>query len=87
MAAAPDGNDDITEEARLMVARVRAAVTGVPLGGDLATLAVDALRAPGRDMTPEEIRHLAADAMDQANQISYLLGKLAGILDDEHQEQ
>jgi hypothetical protein len=38
-------------------------------------------------MTPDEIRRLGATAVDQARQISFLLGKLAGLLDDEHEER
>jgi hypothetical protein len=32
-------------------------------------------------MSPEDIRRLAADAIKQAQQVSFLLGKLATLLD------
>lgn len=87
MTQDPGGTDDITQETWVMVARVRERATRVPLGADLGSLAVDAALAPVRDMTPDEIRRLGATAVDQARQISFLLGKLAGLLDDEHEER
>lgn len=83
MALDPGGTDDISPEARLMAALVRARAAQVPLGGDLAVLTADALLTPGRDMTADEIRRLGASAVEQARQISYLLGKLAGLLNDD----
>jgi len=82
VATDPDGTDDISDEVRMLAAGVRERAATVPLGGGLAELALDALWARERDMTPEEIRRLAADAMDKAHQISFLLGKLATLLDD-----
>ena len=64
-----------------VLARQRAA--DVLLDAGLPDLAADALQAPPRDMSPAEIRQLAASAIAQAQQVSYLLGKLAGLLGEE----
>lgn len=53
------------------------------LGPDmLAGLAAHAIGRPDRDMTAAEIRALAADAIAQAQKVSYLLGRLAALLDE-----
>jgi hypothetical protein len=69
-----------------MAAAVRArhrAETELPTPDALAGMAIGA--AKGADMSPAQIRHLAATAIDQAQQISYLLGKLAGLLDGDRE--
>lgn len=74
--------DDISEESRLMAARVRErAGATVPSPADLAAMTADALGKPGTEMSAAEIRQLAADAIEQAQKVSYLLGQLAGLLD------
>jgi hypothetical protein len=73
--------DDISEETRVMATQVRLRAAHALLGAGLAGLAADALATPQRDMSAGEIRDLAATAMEQAQQVSYLLGKLAGLED------
>jgi hypothetical protein len=71
--------DDISDEARLMAARVRERAERLPTAAELAALT---MTAGGRDMSAAEIRQLGTDAIAQAQQVSYLLGKLAGLLDE-----
>lgn len=66
-----------------MAAAIRAKAATATLGPDLASLAADALAKSPSDMSVGEIRQLAADAITQAQLVSFLLGKLAGLLDDE----
>lgn len=73
--------DDISPEARLMAAQVRQRAAGIPTTDELAAMAAGALGKPGAEMSPEEIRDLAASAIDQAQKVSHLLGRLAGLLD------
>jgi hypothetical protein len=82
VAADPDP-DEISEETRLMAVQVRAMASRLPLGAELATLAADAMLSRGEHMSPAEIRHLGVTAARQAQQVSYLLGKLAGLIGDE----
>jgi hypothetical protein len=78
----PGGGDDITDEARAAAEHARRrAEDEMPAADTLAGLAVSA--AKETDMSPAEIRRLAADAISQAQQISYLLGKLAALVDTE----
>ena len=83
----PGGGDDlISPEALEAAQRVRQRAMDEMLTADaLANLTITA--AEGSDMTSAEIRRLAASAIDQAQQISYLLGRLAGLLDDQCQEE
>ena len=62
-----------------MVADVRARGPGKPSPEDLA----DLLSARGeRDvMSPDETRRLSADVLSQAQHVSYLLGKLAELME------
>jgi hypothetical protein len=81
--AVPD--DEISEETLLVVAQVRTKAAQIPLGPGIASLTAEvlAVSAPvpaGEDMTPAEIRRLAASAIEQAQQVSFLLGRLAGLL-------
>jgi hypothetical protein len=75
-------DDDISDETRRMVARTRARAAASPTPGELADLltAASVTRAP--EMTAEQIRVLSRDTLAQAQQVSYLLGKLAGLLED-----
>jgi hypothetical protein len=75
-------DEDISEEARLLAERVRERAAEMPSAADLAGIAADALTSNGSAMTPEEIRKLAAEALTKAQQVSFLLGKLAGLLDE-----
>jgi hypothetical protein len=76
------GQGDISDESRAAAERVRERAAAMPTAADLAGLAADALTSPGSAMSPAEIRALAAEALTKAQQVSYLLGKLAGLLDD-----
>jgi hypothetical protein len=59
-----------------MAARARARAAHAPQASRIAQMAM----TPGADMTSDEIRQLATDAIDQAQQINYYLGLLAGLL-------
>ncbi len=75
-------DDAISHESRVLAGRVRARAASM-LGPDmLAGLAAHAIGRPDRDMTAAEIRALAADAIAQAQKVSYLLGRLAALLDE-----
>ena len=75
-------HDEISEETRQMVAAIRRRAEESPGSAELADLLASAA-ARGTEMTAEEIRALSRDTLAQAQQISYLLGKLAGLLDEE----
>jgi hypothetical protein len=73
-------NDALSEETRMLVARVRERAGKAPGPDELADLLSAA--ASRRQMTTPEIRALGEAAISQAVQASYLLGKLAGLLGD-----
>lgn len=81
MAENTAGND-ISEETRMIAARIRERAAAAPSADDLAALLTSGAPASG-DMSPAEIRRLAADAILRAQQISFLLGRLAGLLEEE----
>ena len=64
-----------------MVADIRRRAAVSPSSAELADLLTSAA-ARGTEMSAEEIRALGRDTLAQAQQISYLLGKLAGLLED-----
>lgn len=70
-------DDDITTETRVLVARARERAAMLPAAGQLVHLALSA-----NEMTPQQVRDLAATTLEQAQEMSYLLGKLAGLLGD-----
>lgn len=74
-----DGHDDVSEETLTMVARIRERASHIPTAADLAEMT---MAAGAQDMSPAEIRQLATKAIDQAQQVSFLLGKLAGLLQE-----
>jgi hypothetical protein len=75
-------DDPISPDTLAAVARARRrAEDEMPTADTLAGLTVGAAR--GDDMSPAEIRFLAANAISQAQQISYLLGRLAELVDRE----
>jgi hypothetical protein len=75
------GSDDVSDEARMIAAQIRRRAAAAPTADELAALLT---RTPSyTELTPGQIRRLAGDAITQAQQISYLLGKLAGLLEDE----
>jgi hypothetical protein len=80
MTGTPD--DDVSEETRMLVARVRDRAAHTPGAPQIADMITGAA-AEGRPMTAEEIRDLARDALATAERVTYLLGKLAGLLGDE----
>lgn len=76
-----DEGDDISAATREAADKARRrAAQEVPTAGELADMTMNAGRVP--DMSPAEIRRLAADAIEQARQISFLLGRLAELVDD-----
>ena len=75
-------NDEISDETRLMVARIRERAAASPGAAEIADVLTSAA-AKGTEMTAEEIRALARAALSHAEQVSYLLGKLAGLTGDE----
>jgi hypothetical protein len=78
------GTDDteISEEARVLAEHARERAAAMPSPAALASIAAGALSASthGSNMTPAEIRQLAEDALAKAQEVSWLLGRLAGIL-------
>ena len=79
MTSGPDDEDEVSAETMRRVASVRERAAALPESSELA----DLLAARGRDMTPEQVRRLGVLAIAQSRQVSYLLGKLAGLLGDE----
>jgi hypothetical protein len=75
------GDDRISEETRMMAAEVRRHAESMPSAADIGDLAAAALTGPPGEITPQEIRQLARDALSQAQRLSFLLGRLAGMLD------
>lgn len=82
----PGARDAISEETRLMVTRIRERAARSPGSAEIADLLTSAA-ARGSEMTAEEIRALGRDTLDLASQVSYLLGRLAGLLLDEEERQ
>jgi hypothetical protein len=75
-------DDEISEESRVLAARVRRRAGGMPTEADVAALAASALTTTGSPMTPAQIRELAAEALAKAQEVSSLLARLGGLLDD-----
>ncbi len=78
------GTDDggVSGETRLMVTRIRERAARSPGSAEIADLLTSAA-AKGSEMTADEIRALGRDTLELASQVSYLLGRLAGLLDDD----
>ena len=74
-------HDDISEETRQMVAVIRQRAAASPGSAEIADL-LTAAAAHGSEMNADEIRALGRDTLAQAQQVSFLLGKLAGLLED-----
>jgi hypothetical protein len=81
----PERPDDISAETRMMIAQVRLRAATALMGAGLAGLAADVLRTPRADLSAEEIRALAVTALDRAEKVSYLLGRLAGLAGEDEQ--
>lgn len=75
-------DDGASEEARLMAARVRERAATFPGPEELAAMTAEALGKPRQDMSQADIRRLATNAISQAQQVSRLLTRLAGLLDE-----
>lgn len=73
-------DDDISDETRQMVARIRQRAASSPGPAEIADLLTSAA-ARGGEMSAEEIRALGRDTIAGAAQVSFLLGKLAGLLE------
>lgn len=74
----PAGNEnEVSGETRMLIDSVRAQAAQMPGPAELA----DLLTAPGRRaaVTEADVRRLGRKAIEQAQQMSYLLGKLAGL--------
>lgn len=82
-APSPDSPGAVSEEARQAAARARAAAAGLPDAAELAGMAADALTRQRDDMSTEDARVLAVTALTHAQQVAFLLGRLAGLLDDD----
>ena len=72
--------DDASGEARDLAADAMIRAATSPQVPQIGKLATDAL-SEERDMTPAEIRALAAQAISQAQQVSRLMGRLADLLE------
>lgn len=60
-----------------MAARVQERAAHAPQAADIAEMAM----TPGAEMSPDEIRQLATDAIAQAARVAFLLGQLAALMD------
>jgi hypothetical protein len=67
----------------MLAARARQRAAAVPGADQIRALADRALSEPRESMTASEIRALTAEALAQAQQVSSLLTRLAGLLGDE----
>jgi hypothetical protein len=74
------GDGEVSDETRRLAEEARRRAGDLPLSS-IPGIAADALTAGGEGMTPEQIRALAVNTLDQAQQVSYLLGRLATLLD------
>lgn len=76
-----DDGDEVTEETRMLVAGLRERAASAPSAEMLA----DLLSAPRErtGLTREEIRQLGRDAISQAQQLAFQLGRLAVLMGDE----
>lgn len=76
-----NGDDRISDMTRAAADRARRrAKDEMPHPDRLAGLSAV---PPSPDLSPAEIRRLAANAIAQAQQISFLLGRLAELVDEE----
>lgn len=73
------GDERLTPETMSAVAAARARAAGNPPAEEIARLLDKAARHRG-DLSADDIRKLGADAIRQAQRVSYLLGRLSGLL-------
>lgn len=78
------GDDGISEETRQMLIRIRERAAASPGSPEIADL-MDAAAASAGEMTAAEIRALGRDTLLLAGQVSFLLGKLAGLAGGEEE--
>ena len=76
------GANEISEETRLMVARIRERAAASPGAPEIADLTAAASAGAG-DMSVADIRALGRDTLVLAGQVSFLLGKLAALAGEE----
>lgn len=77
-------HDQISDETRQMVTRIRERAAAYPGAPEIACLtAAAAARAP--EMSAGEIRALGRETLVLATEVSFLLGKLAGLLHEERE--
>ena len=81
MTGETDDRDEISEETRRMVARIRERAAASPGSAEIADL-LTAAAARGSQMSAAEISTLSRDTLVLAGQVSFLLGKLAGLLEE-----
>lgn len=80
--AVGDDDADLTPEARDLAADAMIRAANSAQTATIGHMAAEALAAERDDMTPAEIRALAAKALAQAQQISRLMTRLADLLDN-----
>lgn len=74
--------DEVSEETRVLLASVRARAASAPGAADLADLIARAGERSGTGVTHEDVRRLGTEAIEKAREVSYLLGRLAGVAGD-----
>lgn len=74
-------DEDISPETRMLAADALARARSSPDAALIRGLERDALTGERGDMTPAEIRELAAEAVGQAQQIGLLMTRLADLLE------
>jgi beta-glucosidase-like glycosyl hydrolase len=76
------GDDEISDETRHMVTRIRERAAASPGTPEITDL-IDAAAARAGEMSAAEIRALGRDTLILASQVSYLLGRLAAVAGEE----
>ena len=74
--------DQISDETRQMVTRIRERAAQAPAPAELADLLTTA-GAQRTEMSAAEIRALGQDTLALVGRVNYLLGKLSGLLGEE----
>lgn len=77
-------HDEISDETRRMVAAIRERAAQSPGSAEIADL-LTAAAARGPEMSAGEIRALGRDTLNLADQVSFLLGKLAALTGEERE--
>ena len=84
MTGETGAHDEISDETRRMVAAIRERAAQSPGSAEIADL-LTAAAARGSEMSAGEIRALGRDTLVLADQVSFLLGKLAGLTGEERE--